>query len=366
MAGLEEALGAKGQLAAALAVGVDTIAFNQTITFDRYIRLVLPLDGYIFWVKDSMVGPSALANALIPNMVSPNQPPVTFPLPAPQLTVQCSLHYATDVRQEPDEFYAAHRIILTSESEVNDLAAVAPNTLWIGTFQGKRFAFSSRSSFFAQADLFHYVGFAVYPDMETQIIDSPAGFDANSVIVSNSLPAWLALNGYAPGYGFKAPVVTLFPGYLAPENLPPPFGTVDVNPQGTQAMASVPTLTRNSSHYQLCADTVKVTLWGTRNADAMNFIDRVYQYSGDETVNAFGITNMPVIHDEQRTQSELGTLAQKKTIEFEISYLQEAMRNIAVQTIISAIPSFTVHGVSAFTPSLDFSDPRNSQYSPLI
>lgn len=340
MTGLDEAIGAKNQLAAALAVGVDTIAYNQTITFNRYVRLVLPLDGYVFWVRDTLVGPSALANALLPNRTRPNQSPFTFPIPAPELTVQCSLHYATDVRQEPDEFYAAHRVILTSEKEVNDLSAIAPNVLWIGEFQGKRFAFSSRGSFYAQADLFHYVGFAVYPDMLPQIIDAPAGFDSNGLIVSNSLPAWLALNNYAPVYGFADPVVTLYNAYLMPENLPPPFGSVLIPPESTLALASAPRLDRMSSRSQLCTDTVKITLWGTRNDGVMDFMDRVNQYSVDEDV--IGIMNMPVPRDEQRTQSELGTLAQKKTIEYQVSYIQSRMRDIAVKTIQQCVPSFTV------------------------
>ena len=38
-----------------LAAGVDMLSIQQEITFTRYIRLVLPLDGYVFWVKADMV-----------------------------------------------------------------------------------------------------------------------------------------------------------------------------------------------------------------------------------------------------------------------------------------------------------------------
>lgn len=341
MATVTESAGAKTPMGSDLAAGLDTLSLDQQITFTLYVRLVLPLDGYVFWVKAELLTPSALANALRPNVVTPNQAP-TLARAAKTLVVKGSLHYGTDSRQEQEENYSANRMIFTAEDEVNDLDNVTPGTMWIGRdpaiLNGRRFAFSSQTSRYEQAGLWHYVGFAVYPDMETQIIDDLAGFDSTNVVVSNSLPAWLALNGYVPLYGFGNPSLPLFPSFLVPANLVPPFAAVHIAPESTKALAAAPRLSRNSSHSQLCSDVVKITLWGTRNFDAMDFLDCVNQYSLD--VGTIGIMNMPVPRDEKRTQNELNTIAMKKSIEFEVSYLQGRMNDVARQTIQDAIVNF--------------------------
>lgn len=342
MVEINEALDAKTPMGADLAVGVEQLSLDQEIIFTQYVRLVLPLDNYVFWVKAAHVGPSALVGSALPNKVKPNQFPNAIQSPTGTFTAKGSLHYATDLRQEAGEYYAAERIIFTAEEAVNDLSAVAPGTMWIGEFQGKRFAFSSRSSFYKQADLFHYVGFAIYPDMETQIIDDLSGFDASSTIVSNSLPAWLALNSATPVYGFRTGIV-LFPSFLSPQNEVPPFGTVDIAPELTRPLAMVPTLDpATSTHTQLCADTVRITLWGLRNAAALDFVDAVLQYMRD--FNVLGLMNMPVIRDEKRLQPELGIIAQKKTVEFECSYLQHRINDVAIQMIRSAKANFSIGG----------------------
>lgn len=344
MSTVDEATGAKTPLGSDLAAGVDTLSLNQQITFTRYTRLVLPLDGYVFWVRADMVAGSALYNRGGFNKFAPNQPPRTL-VAAPTLIAKGSLHYASDIRQEESETYAANRVVFTSEQEVQDLNEIQPGTLYIAEFDGVRFAFSARGSFYKQADLFHYVGFAVYADMATQVIDRLSGFDSRAVVVSNSLPAWLGLNGYNPVYGFGNPSLILYPSFLVPQNLEPPYGAVHIAQETTRAMAMAPTLASDSSHSQLCAERVRVTLWGTRNFNALDFVDCVNQYSLD--TGAFGLTNSPVPQDEKRTQPELETIAMKKTILFDVSYNQARMNNIARQVITQAIPNFFVDGQAA-------------------
>ena len=58
-----EGAGGRGQMAAGLALGLETLSQNQTITFTRYHRLVLPMDGFVFWVKADLLTPSALLNS---------------------------------------------------------------------------------------------------------------------------------------------------------------------------------------------------------------------------------------------------------------------------------------------------------------
>ena len=47
MADVFETSGAKGQMAAGLAQGVETISLNQEVQFTLYVRIVLPVDGYV-------------------------------------------------------------------------------------------------------------------------------------------------------------------------------------------------------------------------------------------------------------------------------------------------------------------------------
>ena len=159
-------------------------------------------------------------------------------------------------------------------------------------------------------------------------------------MVSNSLPAWLALNSYFPVYGFANPGVTLYPSFLVPDNISPPFAAVHIDPVGTTALASAPLIAKDGSHSQLCSDRVRLTLWGLRNFNAMDFIDCVYQYLSDAGV--MGLMNMPVVRDEKRTQNELLTIAQKKTVDIDVSYQQGTMRDLARQQILDVIPNFII------------------------
>lgn len=353
MAGIEEAAGAPTPMGSDLDAGLETLSLNQTITFVKYVRLVLPLDGFVFWVRPSLVSPSALYGSMLLNRARFNQPPSLIPATTTTFVCKGSLHFATDIRQEESENYAASRVIFTSQEGINDLNDIDPWTMWIGSLPEEpnlpRFAFSSQTSRYYQAGIWHYTGFAIYPDMEPQIIDSVAGFDSRGLVVSNSLPAWLALNGYNPPFGFGNPGFTLFPSFLSPLNMKPPFATVHIPPESTRALGAAPRISPNSTHSQLCADIVKVTLWGIRNNAALDFQDCVNQYSVN--TDAIGIMNMPVVRDEKRTQSELGIIAQKKSIEFEVSYYQSRMNTISRQIIESAIPNFYVNGIGPTPPS---------------
>jgi len=55
---------------------------------------------------------------------------------------------------------------------------------------------------------------------------------------------------------------------------------------------------------------VRITLFGVRNDQALDFVACVNQYSLD--YDMFGVMNMPTIRDEKRTQAELNVIAMKK------------------------------------------------------
>ena len=327
------------QLGGGLQKGVDTLSLNQTVTFELYTRIVLPLDGYVFWVKVSALetSSSALLNASVLNSFTLNQPEVGAApsVPTPTLIVKGSLHYSTEQVQEEDAVFSMNRVVFTSEAPVDDLNHVSPSQVYIAEHEGIRFAFNSREMYYRQANLWHYAGNAVYSVMDTQIIDDPRLFNTRALIVSNSLPAWLATARYAPAYPVLIPFprVPLFPSFLIPGNLEPPFVSVHIDPEQTASLQSAPRLGPTLSHDQLTRDTVTLTCYGMNNDVVLRFMDAILQYSFD--TDAFGIMNMPAPVDDKRTQSELTIIAQKKRLIFEVSYNQRSIRNIAQQMVES-------------------------------
>ena len=322
MASIEETSGAKPELAAGLATGVNTLSLNQTVTFTLYIKMVLPLDGYVFWVNAALLTDTALYNAAQYNRLEYDN--YDTPLPKRVIEVQGSLHQSIETQMLEDRNVSVNRMTFTALSEVDDFNTVNPQMMYIADAFDQRFAFTNRNDFYKQADLYHYVGHAVYSVMTPQIIDSMTGFDTESVIVSNSLPVWLTLNKYFP----------MYPSYLVPNNLKPPYAAVHIEPSRTEAIQAAPRVFPNSSTYQLTKDTVKITIYGERNAAAIEFQNYVLDYSLN--YDKIGIMNMPIIRDEKMTQTEFGIIAQKKTIEFEVSYYQQNIRDVAIQYIRSA------------------------------
>lgn len=339
MTSAAEALTAKTQLGADIAAGVKVLSLNQQIVFTKYIRLVLPIDGFVFWVKADLVNQGAMFNAMPFNTVAPNDP-IKVTTSAPTIAVNGSLHYATKTMQEETSTNDVNNVMFTALSEIQEFNEISSSVIYIAAFDGIRFAFSERASFYKQADTYHYRGTAILPIMESQIIDSVGSFGQRQPVVSNSLPMWLALNGYQPPYtgGFSNLVIPLFPSFLVPANLPPPYGAVHIEPGDTIGLASAPTLGRTLSHDQLASDKVRVSLYGVRNADALTFVDAVNQYSYD--TDNIGMMDIPIVRDEKVPAPELNIIAMKKTIQYRVSYYQRTARNIARQLILRAIPTY--------------------------
>ena len=93
---------------------------------------------------------------------------------------------------------------------------------------------------------------------------------------------------------------------------------VHIAPEGTAALQAAPRIDSSGSHSQLAQDKVRVTLYGVRNDQALDFMDCVLQRSAD--YGEFGVMNMPVVRDDKRPQVELGAIGQKKLIDFDVSY----------------------------------------------
>ena len=322
MASVQETLTAKTQLGSGLADGVNTISGNETIIFTLYVKLILPLDGYVYWVNASLLTDTAIYNAAQYNFSEFNNKGDV--LPAKQLSVQGSFHYNTEMHQLEDRTVAYNHLLFTTPQLVKDFNLVSPNLIYVASYEQQKFSFSRRDNYYRQADMYHYRGDSLYSIMNTQLINSMTDFDPNSVVVSNSLPIWLTLNQFFP----------MYPSYLVGQNITPPFASVDIPASSTTPLQQFPLVDAESNPYQLTHDTVKISIFGLRNHDALNFVQYVFQYSLN--TDNIGMMNMPIIQDEKVTQPEFGIIAMKKSITFEVSYYQKTVNNIARKLIESA------------------------------
>jgi hypothetical protein len=314
MTTVNEAMGTtKPALGALLEAGINVLDANQTITFTLYKKIILPADGFVFWVNQNL-------NPL------PTDPPAT-------VTVKGALHFSTELQQEEESTISLNTIVFTALAPCDLFQQINPQYMYLATWQGARFSFSSQGKYFQQADLWHYIGNAVTSVMNTQIIDTQAQFDSLSLIVTNSLPIWLSMPEYVPPYpGFICPIANMYPSFLVPENEPPPYASVHI--EDTEALSQTAIFGPKLTSTQLSRETVKVTMYGVNNDDAITFLNFVTQYSYDW--NYIGLANMPIIRDEKLTQPEIQTIAQKKSIEFKVNYLQESVRDVARQFILHA------------------------------
>lgn len=344
--GAAEAAGYKQNEQAALAAGLQTLDLNQEITFTQYIRLVLPLDGYVFWVRSDLVSSSAMLNVLQLNTTTLNEAQ-TLIAPAPVITIRGSLHYSTQVNQNESETEAVNTVIFTALEPVQLFNEIQPPVLWIGVYGGQtnegfdgpiNFAFSARGRYYEKADLYHYIGTAVLPTFRTQLIDRLDQLVPQELIVSNSLPIWLSLQQYMPPYPGFYSTIPLFPSFLVPDNLLPPYGAVHIPPNETVAWQAAPFLDPTLGQWSLTSEHVRVTFYGLNNLQISTWLSMVYQYMYD--YNTMGLVDTPAIKDEKRTSPELGVLAQKKTIDFQITYNQNAARNVARQYLEKAIVGY--------------------------
>ena len=185
------------QLSTVLQAAVETISSGQEITFRLYVRQVLPLDGFVYWVNAAIIAPQELARMNI-----------TAPLTA---TIKGSLHRQVVTEQSESLSRDVNNIIFTPIEKADDFNVEDPNAIYLGEYEGTQFAFSRMESRYTQSGIYHYRGMAILPTMRSQIIDSPDDI-SDEQIISNSTPIWLALKPFA----------TVYPSFLVPSNLRPP------------------------------------------------------------------------------------------------------------------------------------------------
>lgn len=290
-------------------------------TFQGYSKVVLPLDGFVFWTQNVPV------------------------------TITGSLHVLQNIVQEDDGTYGGGTVLFTTQTRIPDFETPA-DRIWVLSVAGWRAAFSQQQGFFPAAGMWHYFGNIIPPPVLTQLLDDPTAVDFTQPVVSNSLPLWLGLNTYqsplgAEGFsgsditGYEGRQLMLFPSDLSPANYRPPYGTVDI--EFTKALQADAYLDPNRTHWQLCQDTVKITLYGLQNNAAMDFVDLVTEYTqfgiDKETgLTPFGVMNMPVMTDSRRKQPEITSIAMQKVITYEVDYYQFRAITMGRKLILDALP----------------------------
>lgn len=308
MPSIAESLNNQNQLQETLQAGVRTISQDQQVAFTIYSRQTLSPDDYVFYVN---TGVTTIARG--------------------------SLHITVDRQQNEDETVDVNRIVFTSLVQVDVFDQIAPGDLLIGIFDGEQFAFRSQGPFYQQAGLYHYFGEAVYPALASQLIDSEADLPAGP-IVTNSLPIWLTQTTVGEQ------TIQVYPSYLVPANIVPPYVVAHVEPDMTEVPSfpiyvwpgapTPPTALQPMASTQLAKDRVRLTLYGFSNQLAIQYLVSLIEYSLD-TEN-FGFGNSPAIRDAKRTQTELSVVAMKKVIDIDAWYLQSTSDAIARRLILSA------------------------------
>lgn len=340
---VDELGGAEAGLADALAADLWDISQQREIEFRTYTRRVLPLDGFVFWLRTG-----------------------TF-------TTNGMVHHSAERPQNEDDTATSSAVLFTTIKQIVQLNQTSPDTLIVGIVEGVKYAFRTHGWFAEQAGLWHYTGSSLVAPLATQLVDAPAQIDPTKLIVSDSLPAWLSLISYTPVWLVPPnPLIMLYPSYAVPANLLPPYGAVHIEPENIRALQASPLLRpvqlplldgfglpvrdgngnpitfTGTRHTQLTQERVRVTLYGCNNDMAQDFLDLVLRYSLDTDI--IGMMNMPTVRDEKRIWAEGMILAQKKTIEFEISHIQHRTIGIAQQLIREAATTVQAFPFSAINP----------------
>ncbi|EBX3951637.1 hypothetical protein DRV38_20970 [Salmonella enterica subsp. enterica serovar Offa] len=300
------------QLSSVLKSAVETISSEQEITFRLYVRQVLPLDGFVYWVNAEITSCDELCRL---NIESPTR-----------LKIKGSLHRQIVAIQDESVSRDVNNIIFTPLQKVDDFNIENPEAIYLGEYGGVQFAFSRMESRYQQSGIFHYRGMAILPTMRSQIIDCPEEI-SDERIISNSIPLWLAMKDFA----------TVYPSYLVPQNLRPPYIAVDV--RNSTPLQAAPVV-YGGQRFQLVQDSVRLTLYGFTNRMVLDYIDSVVRRAleGEE----FGVTNMPIPVDAKSGQVEINALAKKKTVDFEVNYYQSTVRDISRQLIKKVIMNYEV------------------------
>lgn len=133
---------ANTDMGAALASGLASISGSQQISFTKYTKRTLSVDGFVFWVNSG----ASTSHA-------------------------GSLHYGTQRDQVEDQTIGVNDVIFSSADEITEFNTIDNQTLWVAPFVVGAatilIAFCTRGRFYEAANVWHYSGNAVYPALQS-------------------------------------------------------------------------------------------------------------------------------------------------------------------------------------------------------
>ncbi|HGF7493296.1 TPA: hypothetical protein ACF3X9_004127, partial [Escherichia coli] len=106
------------QLSSVLKSAVETISSDQEITFRLYVRQVLPLDGFVYWVNAEIISCDELCRL---NIESPTR-----------LKIKGSLHRQVIAIQDESVSKDVNNIIFTPVQQVDDFNVENPDAIYLG------------------------------------------------------------------------------------------------------------------------------------------------------------------------------------------------------------------------------------------
>lgn len=332
--------------AAGLIGAIGVLSGEQTFTFELYKRVVLPMDGFVFWIKASelstyvgrndvgaLYSQTSFARTAF-DALQKQADPTPEQLQRYKFSINGSLHISQEVFQEPDATYVNQDVSFTTKVQTVNFDSIASNELYILSIPDGypdklplRIAFGRQRNRYTLAGLWHYTGKVINSIQATQVVDNANNINPDEVIVSNSMPYWL---------GMSTATIPVYPAFLSPKNLTPPYITVDV--QSTDAIQAIPLVADQYNQAQLVTDTIEFTMYGLNNSAALDFQIAVIENS---EYGEYGIQNMPVPIDEKITQSEFQVIAQKKVMKLQAAYYQYRAREYARRLITEAFIALT-------------------------
>lgn len=273
--------------------GIDFLKENNKFIFITYSKAILPYDGFIFWIKRK----------------------------EETVIVKSIEHTAEEMLQEGDTFRSESTLILTSEEPLFDFSQNDLETIKVIVCNNNRYVIRKSGENTGESGIFHYMARIIEKPLESILLDSEDDFRSRKIQLSSSIPLFILL---ASGVFDLVPVhYDLYPAWLVPFNKKPPYITVEIIK--TTALASgSQTVIHHEKEYllKLVQEEVKFVLYGFDNDAAFIFLKQLEKWS--TIYNYIGFMNMPCIEDEVHNQVELGSVAQKKSIELVISYYQSA------------------------------------------
>ncbi|QDH14152.1 hypothetical protein E3E12_08070 [Formicincola oecophyllae] len=290
---------------------------TQNITFRQYRRMVLPLDGHVFWVATGTTQ-----------------------------TLAATLNAATSAVQTAQETASPTALTLTinASDDLKPFTARAQGLLWVGTWQGQDFAISNASTSDLNAGSVLYSGQTITAPFAAQFVDDASQLDNKALLTSSCLPAFLAMPSQPTPLTKSCPWpegVPVFPSFAVPDDQPTPYIAVCCRPKTLAPVSMAPShdaASKTSS--QIVREGVRLTLMGLDNQQACQVRDYVRQWAlGHDSV--LGVVNSPVIRDRPQKNPATATQAVRKTIDFTVMYPQRAMADIAMGLIKAAAATLT-------------------------